>query len=237
MAGRRDAVVLLLRRVAAAGCAAAVAGVLVGALGGRLAMHALAVANPDATGARSDDGFVIGQVTAGGTLQLVAASLQLTLLGATVYLLVRPVLLGTGVRRVLLSALGFGVTAAAVLIDPDGFDFTGLDPPWLPMLLFVLLPVGLVVVFAALAERWLADGSWFLTAPAVRVLPLLVLWVAAGAALLLAVPVLLVAVAVAAAGGLPHAVTRFRWVGRLALVTVAALAALDLVSDAARLLA
>ena len=45
-------------------------GVVIGGIGGRLAMYLLARLNPEATGVISDDGFVIGQFTLAGTLNL-----------------------------------------------------------------------------------------------------------------------------------------------------------------------
>ena len=85
-----------------------------------------------------------------------------TLLGAALYLLLRPFLVGTGAMRVLTSALGFGLTFAAVIIHPGGVDFTQLEPLWLGVALFVALPVVVVALFSALAEYWLRDESWFM---------------------------------------------------------------------------
>ena len=45
-------------------------GVVIGGIGGRLAMYLLARLNPEATGVVSDDGFVMGQFTLSGTLNL-----------------------------------------------------------------------------------------------------------------------------------------------------------------------
>jgi hypothetical protein len=235
---RRDRVEIVLRRAAAVGCAALVSGVLVGALGGRLAMRLLAAANPEDGGMFTDDGFSIGQVTSVGTLQLVLTATQLTMAGAMVYMLVRPVLPGRGAVRVALSAAGFGLTAAALLVDPDGIDFSQLQPLWLAELLFVLLPVAVVAAFTALVERWLAPGSWFLTASPTRVLPLLLLWVLGGGALVVVVPLflgaLVVAVLVRRRPSVPMPV-RFAGQGVLALIAGSGL--WNLVTDTAEILA
>ncbi|HRE15251.1 MAG TPA: hypothetical protein PLD37_13735, partial [Usitatibacteraceae bacterium] len=82
---------------AAGGCAAVVAGLATAVLG-RLAMSLLAARNPEDAGTLSDDGFVMGQLTLGGTAQLTATVLQLGMVGAGLYLLLRPFLLGTGAR-------------------------------------------------------------------------------------------------------------------------------------------
>jgi hypothetical protein len=235
---RRDRGEALLRRAVAVGCAALVSGVLVGAIGGRLAMRLLAAANPEDGGMLTDDGFSIGQVTSVGTLQLVLSATQLTMAGAMVYMLVRPVLPGRGAVRVGLSAAGFGLTAAALLVDPSGIDFSQLQPLWLGELLFVLLPVGLVAVFTALVERWLAPESWFLTAPPARVLPLLLLWVLGGAALLVVVPLFLGALLVAVlVRRRPTVPTPVRFAGQGVLALIAGSGLWNLAADTAEILA
>lgn len=234
---RRGSAEIVARRAAAVGCAALAAGLLVGALGGRLAMRLLAAVNPEDGGLLTDDGFSVGQVTSVGTAQLALAAIQLTMVGATVFMLVRPFLLGRGTTRVALCAAGFGLTAAALLVDPDGTDFSQLQPLWLAEALFVMLPVALVAVFAALAERWLAPGSWFLSASPARVLPLLALWVLGGPALLVAVPLFLGALLVALlARRRPAAPPAVRWGGRGALVLIAGSGVWNLVSDTAEIL-
>jgi hypothetical protein len=233
-----DRVEIVLRRAVAVGCAVLVSGVLVGALGGRLAMRLLAAVNPEDGGTLTDDGFTVGQVTSVGTLQLVLSATQLTMVGAMVYMLVRPLLPGRGTVRVALSAAGFGLTAAALLVDPSGIDFSQLQPLWLAEVLFVLLPVGLVAVFTALVERWLAPGSWFLTAPSARVLPLLALWAFGGFALLVVVPLFLGALLVAVlARRRPSVPTPVRFAGQGVLALIAGTGLWNLVADTAEILA
>jgi hypothetical protein len=222
------------RMAAAAGCAATIAGALVGGALGRLAMSLLASRNPEDAGFTSDDGFTIGQITAGGTIQLVFASIALAMVGASIYMILRPLLLGVGAIRVAVASLGFGVTAAALVIHPDGFDFSQLEPAWLPVALFVALPVTLVAVFSTLVERFLAEDSWFLTAPRRRVLPLLAIWMAGGLALVVVVPVFLVTLLLAAFGRAhvkPSVQTAVRWSGRAAMVVIAAAGTWNLATD------
>jgi hypothetical protein len=240
---------LVIRKAAAGGCAAVIAG-LVSAVGSRLAMSLLASLNPEDAGIRSDDDFVIGQVTFGGTAQLTAATLQLTLVGAAFYLLLRPFLVGTGAVRVVTSAIGFGVTFAAVIIHPDGVDFTRLEPLWLGIVLFVAVPVIVVAVFSALAEYWLRDGSWFMTAPRSHVRPWLASWVFAGIFLVVLVPVFVIAVVLLSSNtspdvgleggqndrksGLP---VGFKRLGQALLVAIAGLGAFSLANDISTILA
>ena len=141
-------------------------------------MALLASQNPDAAGTLSDDGFTIGQFTVSGTIQLLATSVQLGLVGALVYVvLLRRLTLGPRWLRSTSLAVGGTVVFAALLIDPDGVDFTLLDPDWLPLLLFVTIPAVYVLLLALLAERWLAPDSWYATAPLRRVAAVLLVWV------------------------------------------------------------
>lgn len=235
---RRVRVEIVVRRAVAVGCAGLASAVLVGALGGRLAMRLLAAVNPEDAGTLTDDGFGVGQVTSLGTFQLVLAATQLTMIGAVVYMLVRPVLPGRGNVRVVVSATGFGLTAAALVVDPGGADFSRLQPLWLAEVLFVLLPVALVAVFTALAERWLAPDSWFLTASPARVLPLLALWAFGGVGLLFVVPLFLGALLVAIWGWRrPPLPSAGRWGGQGMLVLIAGSGLWNLVSDTAEILA
>ena len=240
---------LVIRTAAAGGCAAVIAGV-VSAVGGRLAMSLLASLNPEDAGVRSDDDFVIGQLTFGGTAQLTAATVQLTLVGAALYLLLRPFLVGTGAVRVVTSAIGFGVTFAALIIHPDGVDFTRLEPLWLGIALFVAVPVLVVAIFSALAEYWLRDASWFMTAPRSRVTPLLGSWVFAGIGLVLLVPVFVMAFVIASNNAVseeglddgqedtePGLPIGFKRAGQALLVAIAGLGVVSLASDISTILA
>ena len=72
------------------------------------------------------------------------------------------------------------VVAAAGLVHTDGIDFTILEPTWLPIALFTILPLLSAWALVGLCERWLDPSSWFLhgsprraalVAPAVLLLP------------------------------------------------------------------
>ena len=229
-----------VRRFAAASCAAVVVGALVGGLGGRLAMRLLAMADSRTTGMMTDDGFEVGQITAGGTLQLVAAAIQISLVGTIAYLAVRPLLLGPSGFRVATVAVGAGTTVGALLVHPDSFDFQAFDPPMLPVALFVAIPVLHVALFAALTERWIAEGSWFRTAPLRSVALTLLVWVLGAFAIVLVAPLaaLCLAVLLLAHRHPPSRNVRstLTWVGRVALVAIFVAAAIDLGRDVAELL-
>ena len=228
-----------VRQLAAASCAAAIAGALVGGLGGRLAMRLLAVTDSRTTGLMTDDGFEVGRISLGGTLQLVAAAIQIGLLGTVVYLVVRPLLLGPPWLRIATVALGAGSTVGAVLIEPDSFDFQAFDPPMLPVVLFVALPITHVALFAALTERWLVEGSWFRTAPLRPVALTLLVWVLGAFAFVMVAPMAVACVAVLL---LVHRYPPGRAVrvatpliGRAVLVSIFVLAVINLSADVADL--
>ncbi|CAM3302946.1 hypothetical protein NODU109028_10355 [Nocardioides dubius] len=163
-----------IRRLAAVTAAGALLGVLVGGVGGRLAMLLLARLNPDASGVVSDDGFVMGRFTLAGSLNLLLVAGALGVLGAAIYLVLRPLLIGPRWFQVLAISLGPAVVVGEQLVHVDGVDFTLLEPVWLAIALFLLIPGVYTALLTLLAERWLAPGSAFWRGPLwLAALPLL----------------------------------------------------------------
>jgi hypothetical protein len=156
----RASVELAVRRLAAITVAGAVLGVLVGGVGGRLAMMLLAALNPRAAGVTSDDGFTIGQLTVGGTAQLLGTAWQLGLVGAFVYALLRGLMIGPRWFRVLSISVGSGVVVGALIVHTDGVDFTLLQPVSLTVGIFVAIPVVYAALLTLLAEHWIAEAGW-----------------------------------------------------------------------------
>jgi hypothetical protein len=136
-------------------------GAVVGGLGSRIAMLVLRLTSPDSvSGIESDDGFTIGQVTLGGTYNLVVIGSVVGVIGAAAYLAVRPWLVGPlWLRRTTVGATA-GLLVGAMLIHADGVDFTVLKPLWLAVALFVLLPAAVGVSLALVVDRVAAPGSW-----------------------------------------------------------------------------
>jgi hypothetical protein len=132
-------------------------GVLVGGVGGRLAMFVLRLTSNDRVrGVISDDGFEIGTFTRSGTYGLLVVGAGAGLIGAATYLLVRPWLIGPAWFRVVTCAAGSGAVVGSMLVHADGVDFTLLGPRWFAVLLFVLVPA----IFGALvvpAVGWVED--------------------------------------------------------------------------------
>jgi hypothetical protein len=174
-------------------------GLLVGAFVAgpamRLAMLLLRVTSPDTViGVESDDGFTIGELTFSGTYNLFMLGAALGVLGAAIYVLVSPWLIGPGWFRSFTFAFTAGVLVGAAVIQDDGVDFRILEPTWLAIGLFVAVPalVGAMLprVVDEVAARDATRGSWiaigvlqavfFLSAP---INAIIVVAIAAGLAL------------------------------------------------------
>lgn len=158
-----QAVVTDLRRVSAAVTAGVVAGFVVAGWGSRLAMMLLARLNPQVTGRISDDGFRIGQFRLADTLGLVILGTIIGAVGGLFFLALRPLRFGPTWFRTTSMVVGPAVVVGAILVNTDGIDFTLLEPSWLPIALFVALPGLYAYAVMRLADRWLEDGSPFMT--------------------------------------------------------------------------
>ena len=145
-----------------AAAAGAAAGLVWGGIGGRIAMRVVFLtSNEHVRGVTSDDGFEIG-----------------TFSGATMFLLIFTTILGgmagfgVGIIRMVTSgptwavAIGTSLAAAsfvgAGIVHTDGVDFRLLDPLWLTVGLFVLIPglwgATVVVVTERLLRSHLHQG-------------------------------------------------------------------------------
>jgi len=138
--------------------AGALAGLVVGGIAGRLVMFALrALSDPIVIGATSDDGFEIGRFTLGGSLQLAGAMAAAGAANGILYVVLRDAIPARA--RAPLWSLFAAAVGGSQFVHADGIDFTLLDPLWLAVLSFVLLPGLAALVVVVLAERWLADDG------------------------------------------------------------------------------
>jgi hypothetical protein len=222
------------RRLGAVTAAGALLGLLVGGVGGRLAMLLIARLNPRATGLESDDGFTIGQLTS-DTFNLLAVGTVIGALGGGIYFLLRGVMIGPRWFQVLSISVGPAVVVGSALVHTDGVDFTLLSPALLSIALFVAIPGVYAALLTVLAERWLAPGSGFMRSR----------WWLAAAPLLLWLPIipalgglaLLLAVGEAArrtrGGAMLLAHPAGPWLVRTALAVVFLIGLVELVEDVA----
>ena len=221
------------RRLAIATAAGALSGLIVGGIGGRLAMMLLARLAPETAGVLSDDGFLIGRLTLSGTLNLLALGAVLGVLGGGIYFVVRALMIGPRWFQVLSISLGPAVVVGAMLVHSEGVDFTLLRPVWMAISLVVAIPGLYAALLTVLCERWLDPDGRFQHAPRLAALAPLILWLPIA-------PVLLFGVlgwfAVEVLRG--HATTRvlvkhqlFPWLARLALTVIFVMSLAELVQD------
>jgi hypothetical protein len=141
-------------RVVGAGVAAGlVAGFLAGGIGSRIAMRIVAVAAElPFEGVVTENGEVVGEITAGGTAFLLVLGSLIGLLGGIVYVAVRPWLPGASLLRGLVFGVVLLVALGSLVID-GGFDFTFFVSPYLAVGLFAGLYLVFGVIVATIADR------------------------------------------------------------------------------------
>lgn len=150
-----------VREVVAVGL---ITGFVVGGVGSRLAMLLLRLTSPDSVvGVESDDGFLIGQVTLGGTYGLLVIGVAFGILGAAFYRLLAPWLIGPTWFRSLTTALGCGAVVGAMLVHSDGIDFRLLEPTWLAIALFIAIPAGFGALVGPTTTWVQRPGTWLST--------------------------------------------------------------------------
>lgn len=230
-----DDVLSAARRLSAAVAGGALAGLLVGGAGGRVAMLVLRLtSDPRLRGLDTDDGFTIG-VLSTATLFLFGLTALIGAAGGAAYLLVRG-WLPPRLRPWVFGGLT-GVVGGAGIIRPDGLDFTLLDPLPLAVGMFVAIAAAGGVLTSVLAERFLRQGSAFETSWAALGVLVLLLPVAAGILGPIGLAILLALGATTLLTGRGGDVGRLwrsapaAWVGRAGLAAVAAIGSIALVGD------
>jgi hypothetical protein len=106
--------------------------------------------DPSVRGLESDDGFIIGRFSFFDTSQLILAT---TVMGSIVGLIViagRPFFPRRGMTFA--WTLAGALTGGAILVHRDGVDFTLLEPHWLAVALFVIVPAAGAGLIAALVD-------------------------------------------------------------------------------------
>jgi hypothetical protein len=138
------------------GAAGALSGAVVGGIGGRLVMLLLRLtSDPIVLGVTSDDGFEIGRFTLGGSANLVGGMAAAGAANGALYVVLRdaiPARLRAGLWSVFAAAVG-----GSQVVHADGVDFTLLDPLWLAVVSFVVLPGLAALAVVLLVERWLGE--------------------------------------------------------------------------------
>jgi len=161
-------------------------GLLVGGIGGRLAMFLLRLTSDESVrGIDSDDGFTIGRFDLVDTIGLLAVT---TVMGTVVGLICvfgRPFFPRRGMPMA--WAFAGAITGGAILIHKDGIDFVVLEPNWLAVALFMAIPAagaGLIAWFIEVFPRFWWDSRMATAAAALVLLPSLIFFPLAIAALI-----------------------------------------------------
>jgi len=138
--------------------AGAIAGFLIGGIGGRLAMLLLRLTSSDLVlGVTSDDGFEIGVISA-QTFQLLLAMTTLGAMNGVLYAALRAAIPG---RLRLPLWVGFAaLVGGSLFVHDEGVDFTLISPALLAIALFVLLPGVAAALVVLLVERWDREAAW-----------------------------------------------------------------------------
>ena len=145
-----------VRRLAVTISAGVIAGVLVAGLGGRLLMRVLgATSGNPAQGLLTEADEVVGEITVGGTIEIIVfVGLLGGLLAAVVYLVVRRWLPATaGPAGIVMGILLLGTIGVGDAMSPDNVDFAILRPTWLAITLIVSVALLFGVTFTAIAAR------------------------------------------------------------------------------------
>jgi hypothetical protein len=143
---RTDAINAVLTSAGAGSIAGMLAGSVWGGIGGRIAMRVLILTSSDAVkGLTSDDGFEIGRISGETIVLLIGTSIMGAAVGLF-YGLLRMLLRGPR-WSIAIGVGGVGIAAAAgagggLIVNADGIDFRVLDPLWLAVRLFLLIPGG-----------------------------------------------------------------------------------------------
>lgn len=138
--------------------AGAILGLLVGGIGGRLAMLVLRLGSSDTLrGVSTDDGFEIGRFTT-ATVFLLIVTAGLGGAQGAAYFVVRGALPRWG--RAALWAAFASVLMGADLLDSGSFDFSALDPKLFAVAAFVVIPGVTALLSSVTIERLLRVEPW-----------------------------------------------------------------------------
>jgi hypothetical protein len=214
--------------------AGAWAGLLVGGVGGRLAMFVLRLTSPDyVRGVTSDDGFEIGRFSFDTVFLLALTTIAGAFVGVVFVAFRRALHVAW---RVWSWTLVGATVGGSLILHADGIDFNLLEPTWLAVAMFIAIPAGGAALMAVWVERW--DHWWFTdrrrtiatALPTLLLVPLILpLFVAAAA---------VVVTSVAWQSGTVRAAVRLAGppIGQVTLAIVAALSSWALFNDITEIL-
>lgn len=145
----------ILRDIARGGLAGLIVGVVVAGLGGRIVMRLAALIVPSATGAFTENGNRIGDITLGGSLALIVfVGLLAAIFFGVIWVVISPWLPGRGWVKGLVAMPIAIALGAFGLIEGGNVDFVVLRRD--PLVVAVLIAlVALTAPAMALVDGWL----------------------------------------------------------------------------------
>lgn len=149
----------LIRHLAIVGISGVSLGLIVGGIGGRVLMRVAAIVAPDsATGALTENGNVIGDITVGGTVELlIFVGILFGGIGAVTYVMSERWLSWTGPLRPLAFGLLILAVGSPLALDADNIDFLLVENYELIVAMFVVLfflyGIALPLLVSGLEER------------------------------------------------------------------------------------
>jgi hypothetical protein len=176
----------ILREIIVVGLSAALVGLVVGGVGGRIVMRVAALLNAQAVGISTENGNRIGDITVGGTFALlVIAGIFASLFATGFWVTVRPWLPAQRPRRAAAAAVLAVALSGFGLVDSHNPDFFVLGSDLLIAAMLLAIPalfgLGLVVVEPWVDRRiphpglepwrFVAAATWLVGIGAVFALP------------------------------------------------------------------
>jgi hypothetical protein len=148
------ALIALARHVGTASLSGGIAGVVIGGLLGRVVMRISGfMAGPGLAGVHTENGNVVGDITAGGTIALIMfVGLPSGLVGGVLYALLEPWLARLRPWHGLAYGVALLATAGFFFLDPVNFDFRRFGMPAVNVAMFAAL-----FVLFGVATAWLFD--------------------------------------------------------------------------------
>ncbi len=142
------------RMISRGGLTGLIVGFLACGIGVRLVMRLAALLVPEANGQFTENGNVIGLITADGTTFLIVGGTLVGLLAATIWVVVSPWVPGSGLRRAILTvpiAIALGTAGLVDGHNPD-FDVLHHDPVVIASLIGLVAIIGFLF---AIVDSWL----------------------------------------------------------------------------------
>src|SRR3954452_12277734 len=144
----------IVRDISRGGLTGLIVGVVGGGIGGRIVMRVSALLVPSSSGAFTENGNRIGDITAVGTLGLMLFGLAVGVFAGAIWVVVSPWIPGRGLPRAVATMPLAVAVGSTVLIVGDNRDFLILDhhPAVVAVLLGLIAVIGLLF---PLVDEWL----------------------------------------------------------------------------------